>query len=74
MLLNGITRLAAAIGHAEARLALAFSGVLSLILGILILSRWPTSALWLIGTLLGVQLVVDGATMILIGRTRLYPS
>jgi membrane protein HdeD len=74
MLINGITRLAAAVQHPDARLALAFSGVLSLILGILILSQWPTSALWLIGTLLGIQLIVDGATMILIGRPRLLPA
>jgi uncharacterized membrane protein HdeD (DUF308 family) len=72
MLVNGITRLVAAIQHPEVRLALVLSGVLSLILGIMILSRWPSSALWLIGTLLGVQLIVDGATMILVGRPRSY--
>jgi uncharacterized membrane protein HdeD (DUF308 family) len=74
MLVTGITRLVAAVQHAEVRLALVLSGVLSLILGFLILSRWPTSALWLIGTLLGIQLIVDGATMILIGRRRLFPT
>lgn len=74
MLVNGITRLIAAVQHAEVRLALVLSGVLSLILGFLILSQWPTSALWLIGTLLGIQLIVDGATMILIGRPRLFPA
>lgn len=72
MLVNGITRLVAAVQHAEVRLALVLSGVLSLILGLLILSRWPYSAVWLIGTLLGIQLIVDGATMILIGRRRLF--
>jgi uncharacterized membrane protein HdeD (DUF308 family) len=74
MLLNGITRLAAAVQHAEARLALVLSGVLSLVLGIMILSQWPSSSLWLIGTLLGIQLIVDGATLILIGRPRLFPA
>jgi len=74
MLVNGITRLVAAIQHREIRLALALSGVLSLVLGVLILSQWPTSAIWLIGTLLGIQLIVDGATMILIGRFPLFPK
>ena len=74
MLVSGITRLVAAVQHPEVRLALVLSGVLSLILGILILSQWPTSALWLIGLLLGIQLIVDGATMILIGRPRMFAA
>jgi uncharacterized membrane protein HdeD (DUF308 family) len=74
MLVNGITRLAAAVKHREARLALVLSGALSLVLGSLILSQWPTSAVWLLGTLLGIQLVVDGATLILIGRPRLLSA
>lgn len=70
MLVSGITRLAAAVQHREARLALLLSGILSIVLGLLILIRWPNSALWLVGTLLGIQLIVDGMVLILVGRLR----
>jgi uncharacterized membrane protein HdeD (DUF308 family) len=40
------------------------SGVVTLFLGILILSQWPVSSLWLIGTLLGVDLLFNGASWI----------
>jgi uncharacterized membrane protein HdeD (DUF308 family) len=40
------------------------------VLGLLILNRWPNSALWLVGTLLGIQLIVDGMVLILVGRLR----
>jgi uncharacterized membrane protein HdeD (DUF308 family) len=68
LLISGITRLAAAVQHPDARAALLFSGLLSLALGLLIFTQWPTSAVWLIGTLLGVQLLLDGVTMIIVGR------
>jgi membrane protein HdeD len=70
MLVSGITRLVAAVQHREARLALLLSGVLSIVLGLFVLGRWPTSALWLVGTLLGIQLIVDGMVLILVGRLR----
>ncbi|WP_437678842.1 HdeD family acid-resistance protein [Sorangium sp. So ce131] len=46
---------------------LVFDGLLSLALGILILMRWPSAAVWAIGLLVGVQLLVGGASMLLIG-------
>lgn len=39
-------------------------GVLSLLLGVLIASRWPASAIWAIGILVGIDLIYAGATMI----------
>jgi uncharacterized membrane protein HdeD (DUF308 family) len=71
MFTSGVVRLVAAVQHPEARWALIVSGGLSLVLGLLILNQWPKSALWLLGTLLGVQLVVDGVTLVLAGRPRL---
>jgi uncharacterized membrane protein HdeD (DUF308 family) len=68
MLINGIFRLVAAVQQREARAAMVLSGVLSLLLGLLVFTQWPTSALWLVGTLLGVQLLVDGAALIIVGR------
>jgi uncharacterized membrane protein HdeD (DUF308 family) len=43
---------------------LAFSGVLSLILGVLIANRLPESAAWAIGLLVGIQLVFYGISAI----------
>jgi uncharacterized membrane protein HdeD (DUF308 family) len=37
-----------------------FSGIVSLILGIIIWSEWPTVALWLIGVLIGIDLIISG--------------
>jgi uncharacterized membrane protein HdeD (DUF308 family) len=68
MLINGIFRLVAAIQHREARVAMVFSGLVSLLLGILVFTQWPTSAVWLIGTLIGIQLLVDGAALMIVGR------
>jgi uncharacterized membrane protein HdeD (DUF308 family) len=68
MLINGIIRLGAAVQHRGSRTALIVSGLFSLLLGVLIFAQWPTSALWLIGTLLGVQLLLDGLALIVVGR------
>jgi len=40
------------------------SGIVSLILGIMIWSGWPSSAIWAIGLLLGIDLIVTGFAMI----------
>jgi membrane protein HdeD len=71
MIVAGVTRLVAAAQLPEQRLLLISSGVLGLVLGLMILNRWPSSALWLLGTLLGVHVIVDGVLLILVGRPRL---
>lgn len=43
------------------------SGVITLILGIIILAHWPISSLWALGIFLGVDLVFAGASWIAIG-------
>lgn len=70
LLINGITRLVAAVQNDEARGALILTGMLSLAVGIWVFGRWPTSALKLVGILVAVQLLVDGVTLILVGRPR----
>lgn len=46
-------------------------GVASLLLGLLILARWPSSSAWAIGTLIGLAVLVSGITRIMIaGRIR----
>ena len=44
-----------------------FSAVMSLLLGFLLLREWPLTGLWAIGTLVGVNLLFAGFTMISVG-------
>jgi len=46
-----------------------FSGIVSLILGVLILSEWPASALWLIGLFVGIDLIIYGWMLVLFSLT-----
>jgi uncharacterized membrane protein HdeD (DUF308 family) len=68
---GGLVRVVLAIREPEHRLLLVLSGVASVVLGLMIVNRWPESALWLLGTLLGIQIVVDGLLLIVLGRPRL---
>jgi uncharacterized membrane protein HdeD (DUF308 family) len=42
----------------------ALSGAVTLLLGLVILSRWPVSSLYVLGLFLGVDLVIAGASWI----------
>src|SRR6185369_9650472 len=44
-------------------------GVITLLFGVLIASRWPFSALWVIGAFLAINLISHGATWIQFGLT-----
>ena len=70
LFVGGIARIAAALQEGAPRTLLLVSGVATLALAVLILTRFPVSALWYIGTLLGVTLIVDGVTTALTGRLR----
>jgi uncharacterized membrane protein HdeD (DUF308 family) len=37
-----------------------FDGIVTLILGILIWTQWPSSSVWVIGTLVGISLMFSG--------------
>ena len=43
------------------------SGVITLLLGLIILVHWPISSLWTLGIFLGVDLVIAGASWIGVG-------
>jgi uncharacterized membrane protein HdeD (DUF308 family) len=43
------------------------SGIVTLLLGLVILARWPVSSLYVLGLFLGVDLVIAGASWISIG-------
>lgn len=45
---------------------LLFDGVVALILGFIVLLTWPRSALWVIGTLVGISMVFNGISRIML--------
>jgi uncharacterized membrane protein HdeD (DUF308 family) len=65
-LVSGMFRLGFALSHPKLRHrgALIFSGGISLLLGILIVLHWPSSALWVIGTFIGIDLIIYGFSLI----------
>jgi uncharacterized membrane protein HdeD (DUF308 family) len=48
---------------------LVFSGVITLLLGIMIWRQWPASGEWALGLLFGINLLFTGWSMILLGGT-----
>lgn len=42
----------------------AFNGIVTLILGILVFNRWPYGALWLIGLYVGLSLLLNGSSLL----------
>jgi uncharacterized membrane protein HdeD (DUF308 family) len=62
LLVIGAVRIALAFGmksHAN-WIWLALSGVLSIVLGFMIISKWPASGLWVIGLFVAVELIIQG--------------
>ena len=57
-------------GGAGSRLWLALSGVVSLLLAALLFAGLPTTALWAVGVLFGVNLLVTGVSLIMHGRSQ----
>ncbi len=41
-----------------------FSGIVSVVLGIMLLAQMPVSSIWFIGFAIGIDLIVDGASLI----------
>ena len=41
-------------------------GIITLLLGVMIYSRWPSSSVWAIGTLVGVSLIISGVTRVML--------
>ncbi len=69
LIVSGVTRIVLAFGMKGAApwLWVALSGVITLVLGLMILARWPVSSLYVLGLFLGVDLVMAGASWIGIG-------
>jgi len=69
-LTGGVVRLAAAVQEPFYRIPLLFAGIVSTALGLIVLLNLFDASYVLLGVLLGVQVLVDGITMMLIGRWR----
>jgi membrane protein HdeD len=70
LLAGGVVRLVVAFQPGAPRALLLLGGGVSLLLGILVLAQWPVSALWFLGTVLGIELIMDGLTTAIAGRVR----
>jgi uncharacterized membrane protein HdeD (DUF308 family) len=62
-LVVGLFRIAVAlISHIPSWGWLLFNGVVTVLLGLAIWQKWPESGLWVIGVLVGIELIVNGMT------------
>ena len=43
-----------------------FDGIVTLILGLLVWRQWPSSSLWVIGTLVGISMIFTGTTRLML--------
>jgi len=66
---SGVVKLIRAVQnrHIPAWGWLFFDGIVSLALGVLIFAGWPSTAAWALGLLVGIDLLLGGTSMILIG-------
>jgi uncharacterized membrane protein HdeD (DUF308 family) len=68
MIVLGITRTAFALGSPLPYRGLAvLNVVLTLVLGLLIAARWPSSSVWTIGIFVGVDVIAAGAAFMATG-------
>jgi len=67
---EGVVQLVWAVTGQERPLWLAVSGAISLLLAGMLLVGFPASALWAVGVLFGVDLLVTGVSMAMYGRSQ----
>ncbi len=63
-IVGGIAKLFYAFQVPVGRSWLVLGGIVSLLLGILLWRQWPFSGVWAVGTLIGVQFLFDGFSLI----------
>lgn len=73
-LMGGVLRLVAAFQVDQNRWIMVFSGVVSVVLGLIVLFNLVDASFVLLGVLLGVQAIVDGITLLALGRWRVVDS
>ncbi len=67
-LVAGVTRIAVSSGVPEGRWVLVTSGVISILLGLVVLTNLMTASLLLLGIVVGVQTLLEGVTVLVAGR------
>ncbi len=67
-LVGGIVRIVAAFEATSSRWILAIGGIASAILGVIVLFNIVEASLSLLGVLLGIQILIDGITLLFVGR------
>jgi uncharacterized membrane protein HdeD (DUF308 family) len=69
LLIGGILRIVVAMRHREMSgwWLMILSGLISVLIGFLLFASFPWSGLWVLGTLIGVELLVQGATWLMFG-------
>ncbi len=69
LIVGGVFRLIAAfkLRPAEGWGWIAFSAVIAILLGIEIIAGWPLSGLWVLGLLLGIDLIFNGVAVLFLG-------
>lgn len=72
--MGGITRLVASATQPEYRVVLILSGVVSTVLGLMVLFNLFSASFVLLGVLLGVETLMDGIAMMLMGQVHVSPA
>ena len=68
LIMNGSFRIVAGLSVPyQNRLWLVLHGILNLLLAFVILSNWPVSGLWIIGLFIGVDMIFNGWSLIMLG-------
>lgn len=67
---SGLTRIVASAQQTEGRWLLVASGAVSVLLGIWVLLNITTATVSLLGTLLGIQTLIEGLMLLFVGRLR----
>ncbi|MGY1673682.1 HdeD family acid-resistance protein [Geodermatophilus sp. SYSU D00710] len=73
-LATGLARVFGGVLVPEARAVLVVSGIISVVLGLWILFNLTTATLTLLGTLLALQTLLEGVTLLAVGRVRPAPA
>jgi uncharacterized membrane protein HdeD (DUF308 family) len=61
LVVSGVVRILLGLRHwSEVGAIMLFSGILGLVAGLIILAGWPMSGLWVLGFLLGIDLIAHG--------------
>jgi membrane protein HdeD len=71
---TGLVRIVGGVVVPEARVVLVVSGAISVVLGLWILLDLTTATLTLLGTLLAIQTLLEGITLVAVGRVRPAPA